>query len=133
VTFDVDADGLLNVSAKDQHSGQAQAIRITPSSGLSQTEIVRMVEEANRFAEEDRKRREETMLLNHLNGLLQNTRKSFEEFGWMLDDEEQQRVKDLFITSRHAIESRQIDELNRAVAEVEEVAARLKQLMLSPS
>ncbi|MBZ5553561.1 MAG: molecular chaperone DnaK [Acidobacteriia bacterium] len=133
VTFDVDADGLLNVSAKDQHSGQAQAIRITPSSGLTQTEIVRMVEEANRFAEEDRKRREETMLLNHLNGLLQNTRKSFEEFGWMLEDEEQQRVKDLFLTSRHAIESRQIDALNRAVAEVEEVAARLKQLMLSPS
>ena len=133
VTFDVDADGLLNVSAKDQHSGQAQAIRITPSSGLTQTEIVRMVEEANRFAEEDRKRREETMLLNHLNGLLQNTRKSFEEFGWMLEDEEQQRVKDLFRTSRQAIESRQIDALNRAVAEVEEVAARLKHLMLSPS
>jgi molecular chaperone DnaK len=133
VTFDVDADGLLNVSAKDQHSGQAQAIRITPSSGLSSTEIVRMVEEANRFADEDRKRREETMLLNHLNGLLQNTRKSFEEFGWMLDEEEQQRVKDLFLTARHAIESRQIEALNQSVAEVEEVAARLKQLMLSPS
>jgi molecular chaperone DnaK len=133
VTFDVDADGLLNVSAKDQHSGQAQAIRITPSSGLTQTEIVRMVEEANRFAEEDRKRREETMLLNHLNGLLQNTRKAFEEFGWMLEDEEQQKVKDLFLTARHAIESRQSESLNRSIAEVEELAARLKQLMLSPS
>lgn len=133
VTFDVDADGLLNVSAKDQHSGQAQAIRITPSSGLTQTEITKMIEEANRFAEEDRRRREETTLLNHLNGLLQNTRKSFEEFGWMLEEAEQQKVKDQLMAARHAIDSRQTSLLNRSIADIEEVAARMKQLMLSPS
>lgn len=131
VTFDVDADGLLNVSARDQLSGQAQAIRITPSSGLTQAEILRMVEEANQFADADRRRREETMLFNHLNGLLQNTLKSFEEFGWMLEEEEKQEIKDQLSAARHAIETRQIDSLKRSIQEIETVTLRLGQEILA--
>ena len=132
VTFDVDADGLLNVSAKDQHSGQAQAIRITPSSGLSQTEITRMIEEAKQAVEADQQRREETTLCNQLDGLLHNTRKSFEEFGWMLEKEDHAEARERLQAARHVLDSRDLDSMQRATADVEKVAAALRHIMTAP-
>jgi molecular chaperone DnaK len=132
VTFDVNADGLLNVSARDQHSGQVQAIRITPSSGLTPSEITRMIEESKNFVDSDREKRQEAMMFNRLQGLLQNTRKSFEEFGWMLGKKEQQRAKDQLAAARHAIENPAILSLGRAIEDVGAVADRLREAMLSP-
>ncbi len=132
VTFDVDADGLMNVSARDQHSGQAQAIRITPSSGLSQSEITRMIEEARKSSAEDRQRRDETQLLNKLEGLLINARRSFEEYGWMLEEEEKVKARERLLKARHAVETRQIDSVRRSIDEVEEVAKTLQQVLLAP-
>lgn len=132
VTFDVDADGLLGVSARDQHSGQAQAIKITPSGGLSQTEIVQMIEEANQFAAVDRKRTEETQLTHQLEGLLQNTKKSFEEFGWMLEKEEQEKMESHLAAARHVYETPNVEALKESIEEVGQLAARLRQVLLSP-
>jgi molecular chaperone DnaK len=131
VTFDVDSDGILSVSAKDQNSGQAQAIGITPSSGLSQVEILRMIDESTKHADADRNRREETMLMNRLEGLLQNARRTFDEFGWMLEDEAQQQVKDQFMAARHAMEVRHVESLSRSIKEMEDAGDLLRVSMLS--
>jgi hypothetical protein len=84
VTFEVDADGIVSVSARDKMTGLEQAMRITPSSGLSASEIYDLIEEANRNVETDRRMREIIIARNRLEGLLQNTVRSFGEFGWML-------------------------------------------------
>lgn len=79
VTFDIDANGILHVSAKDLGTGKEQKIQITASSGLSEEEIQRMVREAEQHAEEDRKRREEAELRNRLDSLVYSTEKLLSE------------------------------------------------------
>ena len=93
VSFDMDANGILNVSAKDELSGKEQAIRITPSTGLSQKEIDRMVEDAKRHYENDRMSRELTELKNRIKGRMMTTARSYSEFGRFLDRNEQEMVK----------------------------------------
>ena len=77
VTFEVDADGIVSVSARDKMTGLEQAMRITPSSGLSASEIYDLIEEASRNVETDRRMREIIIARNRLEGLLQNTVRSF--------------------------------------------------------
>src|SRR6202007_2771904 len=77
VTFDIDANGILNVSAKDLGTGKEQKITITASSGLNKDEINRMVNEAQSHSEEDRKRREEIEAKNRLDSLIYSTEKTF--------------------------------------------------------
>jgi len=79
VTFDIDANGILHVSAKDLGTGKEQKIQITASSGLSEEEIQRMVREAEQHAEEDRRRREEAELRNRLDTLVYSTEKLLAE------------------------------------------------------
>src|SRR5512142_1512085 len=79
VTFDIDANGILNVSAKDLGTGKEQKITITSSSGLAKDEIDRMVKDASAHADEDRKRREEIEAKNRLDSLIYSTEKSFGE------------------------------------------------------
>jgi molecular chaperone DnaK len=93
VTFDIDANGIVSVSARDKVSGKEQAIRITPSTGLSREEIDRMIFEAKQFAETDRKMKEAADLRNRIQSLVATTVRSFSEFGWMLDRSQQERIK----------------------------------------
>jgi len=81
VTFDIDADGILNVSAQDKATGREQHITITASSGLSKEEVERMVREAEKFAAEDRKRKEEVELRNNADALIYSTEKLLREQG----------------------------------------------------
>jgi len=81
VTFDIDANGILNVTAKDQASGREQKITITGSSGLSETEVQRMVQEAESHAEEDRKRREAITVRNDAEGMVFQAEKTLSEYG----------------------------------------------------
>ncbi|MBN1569090.1 MAG: molecular chaperone DnaK [Acidobacteria bacterium] len=94
VSFDMDANGILSVSAKDKLSGKEQAIRITPSTGLSKDEIDRMILEAKQFAENDRKDRELAELFNRIKGQMSALSRSYSEFGWLLDNVEQEMIKD---------------------------------------
>lgn len=94
VTFDIDANGILSVSAKDQSSGQEQAVKVTPSSGLSSDEIKKIIDEAQVKAEEDRRQKEMTIIRNRMGGLLQTTSKTFTEFGWLLSEADQVLVRD---------------------------------------
>ncbi|WP_298002537.1 molecular chaperone DnaK [uncultured Anaerolinea sp.] len=81
VTFDIDADGILHVSAKDKATGREQKITITASSGLSKEEVDKMVKEAQRFAEEDRKRKEEVEIRNNADSALYQSEKMLRDLG----------------------------------------------------
>src|SRR5690606_10743157 len=81
VTFDIDANGIVNVSAKDKGTGKSQKITITSSSGLSEEEIERMVKEAEAHAEEDKKRRERAELRNEADQLVFTTEKTLKDLG----------------------------------------------------
>jgi molecular chaperone DnaK len=81
VTFDIDANGLVNVQAKDKATGKEQQIRIQASGGLSDSDIERMVKEAESHASDDRKRKDLVEARNHADGLAHSTEKSLKEFG----------------------------------------------------
>jgi molecular chaperone DnaK len=81
VTFDIDANGIVNVSAKDKATGKEQQVRIQASGGLSQADIERMVREAQEHAEEDRKRRAVIEARNHADSLIYSTERSLKEHG----------------------------------------------------
>ena len=93
VTFDIDANGILNVSAKDKATGKQQSIIIKASSGLSDEEIQRMVHDAEIHADEDRKFHELVSVRNQADGLLHATRKSLEELGEKVDASERRDIE----------------------------------------
>jgi molecular chaperone DnaK len=93
VSFDMDANGILNVSAKDKLSGMQQAIRVTPSTGLGKEEIEQMVEDWKQHSENDRRSREVTELKNRIKGRMAATVRSYTEFGRFLDSTGQEMVK----------------------------------------
>jgi len=95
VTFDIDANGILNVSAKDKATGKEQSIKITASSGLSEEEIEKMVKDAEAHAEEDKKFHEMVEARNQADAMLHATRKSLEEMGDKVDGAERANLESL--------------------------------------
>ncbi len=93
VTFDIDANGIVNVSAKDMGTGKSQRITITSSGGLSKEEVERMVKEAELNAETDRKRREETDLRNQADSLMYQTDKTIKDLGDKADAAEKEKAE----------------------------------------
>jgi molecular chaperone DnaK len=93
VAFDIDANGIMHVSAKDKATGKEQSIRITASSGLSDDEIQRMVKDAEAHAEEDKKFHELVQARNHADTLIHATRKSMEELGDKLEAGEKDSIE----------------------------------------
>ncbi len=93
VTFDIDANGIVNVSAKDMGTGKSQQITITSSGGLSKEEVERMVKEAELNAETDRKRREETELRNQADSLMYQTDKTIKDLGDKADAAEKEKAE----------------------------------------
>ncbi len=104
VTFDIDANGILHVSAKDRATGQEQKIRITSSSGLDQSEIDEMVKEAQSHASEDEEKRLEIEARNKLDALVYSTEKLLNENRQKLPEDEAQRVDEVVAESRRALE-----------------------------
>jgi molecular chaperone DnaK len=93
VTFDIDADGILNVSAKDMGTGKEQSIRIEASSGLSEDDIERMVKDAEEFASDDEKARKDAETRNKADTIVHQTRKNLKEYGDKLDPTERRKVE----------------------------------------
>jgi molecular chaperone DnaK len=132
VTFDIDASGILSVSAKDQSSGREQALKITPSSGLSGDEIARIIAEAKFRLDEDRKQKEERILKNRMSSLLQSTVKTFAEFGWLLPEGDQTFVRDAVKTAKHGDEGIDTDiNYTRLLQDLEQAASLLTHAMFS--
>ena len=104
VTFDIDANGILHVSARDKATGKEQKIRIEASGGLTEQEIKKMVTDAESHAEEDQKRREEIDVKNHGEKLVYETEKNLKELGEKLDGESKARVETALDTLKKALE-----------------------------
>ena len=94
VTFDIDADGILNVNAKDLGTGKEQSIRIEASSGLTEDDIDRMVKEAEEHASDDEKARESAEARNKADAVVHQTRKNLKDYGDKLDEEERKKVEE---------------------------------------
>jgi molecular chaperone DnaK len=105
VTFDIDANGILNVSAKDNATGKSQAITITGSTGLEKSEIDRMVQEASSHADEDRKRRELIDLRNQADSLAYNTEKLVQDNADKVPEDQRKALEDAVAEARKAIET----------------------------
>lgn len=133
VTFEVDADGIVSVSACDKMTGLEQAMKITPSSGLSASEIYDLIDEAGRNADNDRRAKEVIIARNRLEGLLQNTIRSFGEFGWMLPPGEQEFVRQSLDSARKAAVSENAVEVRSALEQLEKAARLITDAMFRPT
>ena len=114
VTFDIDANGILNVSAKDMATGKAQSIRIEASSGLSEEEIEKMVKDAKEHAAEDRKRRELIDARNSGDQLLYQTEKNLKEYGDKIDAATKNKIEAAMNRLREALKTENIGEIRSA-------------------
>jgi len=115
VTFDIDANGILNVSAKDMATGKEQKIRIEASSGLTEQEIERMVKDAKEHAAEDRKRRELIDARNSGDQLLYQTEKNLKEMGDKLDSTQKNKIEGAMNRLREALKTDNINEIRSAI------------------
>ena len=129
VTFDIDANGILNVSAKDLGTGKEQKITITASSGLAKDEIDRMVKDAAAHAEGDRRRKEEVEAKNRLDSLIYASEKSFNENKGKLDASEIGAFESALAEARKALEAGGADNLNRAAEVLQQASHKLAEVM----
>ena len=118
VTFDIDANGILNVSARDKGTGKEQRIRIEASSGLTDDEIKRMREEAKMHEEEDRKTRERVDKLNTADSLIFNTEKQLKEFGDKLPENKKEPIRSALEKLKEAHKKQDLDAVDKATAEL---------------
>jgi molecular chaperone DnaK len=131
VSFEVDANGIVSVSAQDKTTGREQQMRITPTSGLAPEEIDRLIREADEFADSDRTAKEVVLLRNKLESLLRNTKKSFTKFGGLLSQEEQDNADLVFADAESASKSETVEEVNKALTRLERIAGQLTSAMLN--
>ena len=131
VTFDIDADGILHVTAKDKATGKEQKIVIKASSGLSESEIERMVKDADRFKEEDKRKREEIDARNAADALVYQTEKNLKEYKEKIDASDVTRLEADVESVRAALKSNSTAELKAATERLnatwQEVAQRMYQ------
>jgi molecular chaperone DnaK len=122
VTFDIDVNGILNVSAKDKASGKEQNVRIEQSSGLSDEEIDNMRKDADAHADEDKKRRELADIKNQASSLTFQTEKSITEFGDKLDDASKSAIETSITKVKEAAEGDDADKIKSAIEELQQAA-----------
>ncbi|MEW6730741.1 MAG: molecular chaperone DnaK [Acidobacteriota bacterium] len=131
VGFEVNADGIVQVSARDKMTGLEQAMKISPSSGLSASEIYELIEEAKANAETDRRQKELLMMKNRLEGLLQNTQRSFSEFGWMLAVNDQESVRNTLLKAKDALVTEDSELIRATLEELERTGRIITEAMFS--
>ena len=111
VTFDIDANGILSVSAKDKGTGKEQSIKIQASSGLSDEEIERMKKEAEENASADAKKKEDAEVINKADGLIFQTEKQLKEFGDKLSEDKKAGIETALAELKTAYETRNVEEI----------------------
>ena len=129
VTFDIDANGIVNVSAKDQATGKEQSIQITASSGLSKEEIDNLIKDAEMHADDDKQRRELVEARNQADALIYSTEKSIKELGDKVDDETKGKVEAASAALKTAIEGEDTEEIKRLSEELTNVSHKLAEAM----
>jgi molecular chaperone DnaK len=129
VTFDIDANGIVNVSAKDRATGRSQAITITASSGLGKDEIDQMVKDAESHSDEDKRRQEEVELKNRADGLVYQTEKTLAENGDKLSADEKADVEKALAAAKKAVEEGGRDAIDQAVKDLTRASHKLAEVL----
>src|SRR5881398_2180165 len=129
VTFDIDANGIVNVSAKDKATGKEQQIRIQASGGLSDADIQKMVKDAEQFAEEDKKRRGAAEAKNNAESLIHSTEKQLAEHGDKVDDSLKSEIEKALAEAKTAVEGGDPDALQQKTAALTQAAMKLGEAM----
>ncbi len=129
VTFDIDANGIVHVAAKDLGTGKEQSIKITASSGLNEEEIKKMVRDAEAHAAEDKKRKETAEARNQLDSLVYTTEKSLKEYGAELDATVKENIEAALKKAKEALESQDADTMRKAAEELTQSSHKLAEAM----
>jgi molecular chaperone DnaK len=129
VTFDIDANGIVNVSAKDKGTGKEQQIRIQASGGLAESDIEKMVKEAEQFAEEDKKRRAAAEAKNNAESLIHTTEKQLGEFGDKVAPDVKTEIETALSEAKAAVESGDPDQMTEKTNALTQAAMKLGQAM----
>jgi len=125
VTFDIDKDGIVHVGAKDLGTGKEQSIRITAPKKLSKEEIDRMVKEAEKFAEQDKKRKEEVEVCNQADNLIYATEKSLKDYGDKVSAGEKETIQKKVEELKEAVKDKNIDRIKRGMEELSQASHKL--------
>ena len=127
VTFDIDANGIVNVSAKDKGTGKEQQIKIQASGGLSDADIDQMVKDAEKFAEEDKKRRASAEAKNNAESLVHTTERQLQEHGDKVDAGLKSEIESAIAAAKSAVESGDADQMTEKAQALAQVAMKLGQ------
>ncbi|NNM75775.1 molecular chaperone DnaK [Sphingomonas sp. ID1715] len=127
VTFDIDANGIVNVSARDKGTGKEQQIRIQASGGLSDSDIEQMVRDAEKFAEEDKKRRAAAEAKNNAESLIHTTERQLSEHGDKVEESIKSEIESAVAEAKSAVESEDVDRMNSATQALAQAAMKLGQ------
>jgi molecular chaperone DnaK len=129
VTFDIDADGILHVTAKDLGTGKEQSIVVRPTSGLTEEEIKRIIEEAEKYAEEDRRKRELAEARNQADSLIYSVEKTLRELGDKAPADLRKEVEEKIAKLREKMEGEDIEAIRRASDELTQASYRLAEML----
>jgi molecular chaperone DnaK len=129
VTFDIDANGIVNVSAKDKGTGKEQQIRIQASGGLSDNDIEKMVKDAEAHAEEDKKRKAQVEAKNHAEALIHSTEKSLAEHGAKVGEAERRAIEDALASLREAVKGDNSEEIKAKTNALAQASMKLGEAM----
>ncbi len=129
MTFDIDANGIVHVSAKDLGTGKEQSISITASSGLSKEEIDKMVRDAEAHADEDKKKREAIEARNHADSMVYSTEKSLKEYGDKIDAVEKGNIENKLAELKKLMEGEDAEAIKKATDELAQASHKLAEAM----
>ncbi|UCE23995.1 MAG: molecular chaperone DnaK [Candidatus Zixiibacteriota bacterium] len=129
VSFDIDANGIVHVSAKDKATGKEQSIRIEVSSGLSEQEIDRMVSDAEKFADEDAKKADLIQARNEADHLVYTTEKTLKELGDKISNDEKKKVEDAIAKVKEAMSSDSVETITKAKDELMQASHKIAEEM----
>jgi molecular chaperone DnaK len=133
VTFDIDANGIVNVSAKDKGTGKEQQIRIQASGGLSEADIDKMVKDAEAHAEEDKKRRALVEARNHGEALVHSTEKSLKDYGDKVSEADKSAIETAVTALKSALEGEDVEAIAARTNELAQAAMKLGEAMYQAS
>src|SRR6185295_17977121 len=131
VTFAIDSNGIVNVSARDMATNQSQSIQINPAGGLSEAEVQRLVSEADQSSQADAERRDIRQLKNRLEGLIYSNDRVFEQFRDMLQEADAKKINEVLLQARMALANEKPADLEAAIFDLNSVSRTLSDIMLT--
>jgi molecular chaperone DnaK len=131
VTFAIDSNGIVNVSARDMTTNQSQSIQITPAGGLSEDEVKKLVDEASAQSQADLQKRELLTLKNRLEGLIYSNERVFEQFRDMINETESKKIHETLLKARVALNEDKRADLEAAIYDLNGISRTLSDVMLS--